>query len=93
MPGSQLPAPGASGAAAGGSGSVAGILTSCRRAVRRSPPVLSRLLGGRNQPRWAALAGPGLAFWGLTVSLPVSELPARSGPEAQESHWLWGPQH
>lgn len=71
---------------------VAGILTSCHRAVR-SHSVLNSLWGGRNQSSWATLAGPCLAFWGLTVSLSVSELPARSSPEAQESHWPRGPQH
>lgn len=38
--------------------------------------------GGRNQPSRAALVGWGLASWSLTVSLPVSELPARSCLEA-----------
>lgn len=48
---------------------------------------------GGTSPGWCSPSGWGLASWGLTGTLFLSELSSGSDPQAQGRHWLWGPQY
>ena len=78
---------------------MARILASCHRAANRSHLGLSGFLKSRNQPSGVALAGRGLAFWGLTVIClfqsflpdPVLRLKGVIGLGGHGTKWVRGP--
>ena len=70
-----------------------GILVSCQRLAEGTRTRWLSWEAGTSFG-WGSPGGTGASpLWGLTVSLPVSELPPGSGPEAQGGHRLWGSQH